>query len=96
MTAQALATEIGYDRARDLAALDLSELAKIEIGEPEFPDDLDALSREQLRTSLILFALCRAKRRNPACLPALLQCFREEQFIRDEQSDHESMLRGTA
>lgn len=84
----------GYSRVLDLPPF--PELLLIELTDPKLPDDLDALSREQLKTSLIIFALHFARRKTTVADPMhriIGDFIARESEIRCEQLTHEAMLR---
>jgi len=85
-----------YKRPVSLGRARLRELDKIDIGHPKHCDTLEELSREQLRTAVILYALRRAKRKvlgdgfKGRDLEFLIKC---EEQVRIEQLTREGILK---
>jgi hypothetical protein len=87
--------EFRYSRERDLPGL--RQLANIDKADPRFPNDLEALAREQLRSALIIFALRVGRRtlNDRSYIARVDRCLEAEKRIRIDLLQHEAMLNHT-
>ena len=84
---------VSYSR-ESLAAMGLSELKGVSLSDAGYPNELEALAAQQLRTALIIYALRRAvsERLDIPCVH-LRACIQAEERTRVEQLTHEAMLK---